>query len=295
MRWSSSDGSGCRRPASCRRCRTGVLDAEFVPVAPSPATTVRGTPLVRRTRQGFELARIVPSGRSLLLGFALLAGGILAYVVARHTAVFAVRAVEVGGASPALERQVRTALRPVEGRSLLALDADEIERRLAEVPAVASASYDRSFPHTLRVWVAGEHPVAVLRSGPRAWLLSARAKVLQPLPHRIRSLPRLWIGKAANPRPGTTLTEPGLPRAARLVAQASRAEPRLMARVGTVRWRSNRLTFVLRSGAELRLGSGTQLRLKLAVATHVLRILPRAERQRLGYVDLSVPTRPVVG
>jgi cell division protein FtsQ len=260
----------------------------------NPATTVRGTPLVRRKRPGFELARIVPSGRSLLLGFALLAGGILAYVVARHTAVFAIRAVEVSGGHPALEREVRSALQPLQGRSLLGLDAEEVERRLAELPAVASASYDRSFPHTLRIWVSAERPVAVLRSGPRAWLLSARAKVLQPLPPRLRELPRLWIGKAANPRPGATLTEPGLPRAARLVAQASRAEPRLMARVRTVRWRSDRLTFVLRSGAELRLGSGTQLRLKLAVAAHILRILPRAERQRLGYVDLSVPTRPVV-
>ena len=264
-------------------------------MAPSPATTVRGTPLLRRKRQGFDLARVVPSWRSLLVGFALLVGGVLAYVVARHTAVFAVRAVEVGGAPPALERQVRTALRPLEGRSLLSLNAGEIERRLAEVPAVASASHDRSFPHTLQVWVSGERPVAVLRSGSRAWLLSARAKVLRPVRRPLRELPRLWVGNAAALRPGATLTEPGLPRTARLVAEASRAEPRLVARVGTVRWRANRLTFVLRSGAELRLGSGTQLRFKLAVAAHILRILPRAERQRLGYVDLSVPTRPVVG
>lgn len=263
-------------------------------MAPSPATTVRGTPLLRRKRQGLDLARIVPSWRSLLLGFALLAGGILAYLVARHTAVFAVRAVEVRGAPPALEQQVRTALRPLEGRSLLAVNADEVERRLADVPAVASASHDRSFPHTLRVWVSGERPVAVLRSGPRGWLLSARAKVLQPMRRPLRTLPRLWIGNAVALRPGATLSEPGLPRAARLVAEASRAEPRLMARVGTVRWRSERLTFVLRSGAELRLGSGTQLRLKLAVAAHILGVLPRAERRRLDYVDLSVPTRPVV-
>lgn len=68
-----------------------------------------------------------------------------------------------------------------------------------------------------------------------------------------------------------------------------------MARVSTVRWRSDRLTFVLRSGTELRLGSGTHLRLKLAVAARILRILPSGERQRLGYVDLSVPSQTVVG
>ena len=264
-------------------------------MASTRATTVRGTAFGRRRGQAFELARVVPSGRSLLLGFALLAGGVLAYVIARQTAVFALRTVEVNGAPPALERKLRSALRPLQGRSLLALDAAEVERRLEALPAIGSASSDRFFPHTLRVTVSVERPVAVLRSGPRAWLLSARAKVLQPLPSRLEKLPRLWIGKAANPRPGATLSDPGLPRAARLVAQASRAEPRLMARVSTVRWRSERLTFVLRSGTELRLGSGTHLRLKLAVAARILRTLPRAERQRLAYVDLSVPSQTVVG
>jgi cell division protein FtsQ len=264
-------------------------------MASSRATAVRGARAVRRRRQEFDLARVVPSGRSLAVGFALLLGGILAYVVARQTAVFAIRTVEVSGAPPALERKVRSALGPLQGQSLLALDAEEIERRLGELPAVGSASYDRSFPHKLRVWVSPERPVAVLRSGPRAWLLSARAKVLQPLAQPPGKLPRLWIGKGANPRPGSTLSDPGLPRAAQLVAQASRAEPRLMARVGTVRWHSARLTFVLRSGTELRLGSGSHLRLKLAVAARVLRLLPRAERQRLGYVDLSVPSQTVVG
>jgi cell division protein FtsQ len=267
--------------------------ANLVLVATTRATTIRD-PLVRRGRRGFELARVVPSGRSLLLGFVLLASGVLAYVIARHTAVFAIRTVEVSGAPPALERKVRSALERVHGRSLLGLEAGEIERRLSALPAVGSVSYDRSFPHTLRIWVAAEHPVAVLRSGSRAWLLSARAKVLQPLRRPVQTLPRLWIGKAANPRPGTILSDPGLPRAALLVAQAVRAEPQLMARVATVRWRSDRPTFVLRSGTELRLGSTAQLRLKLAVATHVLRVLPAAERRRLTYVDLSVTTRPVV-
>jgi cell division septal protein FtsQ len=80
-------------------------------MASTRATTVRGTAFGRRRAQEFELARIVPSGRSLLLGFALLAGGILAYVIARQTAVFAIRTVEVNGAPPAPERKLRSAVR----------------------------------------------------------------------------------------------------------------------------------------------------------------------------------------
>jgi cell division protein FtsQ len=239
---------------------------------------------------------MLPSGRSLVLGFVLLVGGILAYVVARQTSVFALRTVEVRGAPPALERQVRTALDPLHGRSLLTLEPEEIEEKLAELPAIGSASFDRAFPHTLRISVRPERGVAVLRSGPRSWLLSARAKVLRrlaawPLPR----LPRLWVGRAANPRVGFVPADPGLPRAAELVARAARAEPGLAKRIGTVRWERGRLTFVLRSGTELRLGSPAHLRLKLAVVDRLLRALPRSERRALGYIDLSVPTRPVAG
>jgi hypothetical protein len=47
---------------------------------------------------------------------------------------------------------------------------------------------------------------------------------------------------------------------------------------------------VLRSGVELRLGSPYDLALKVAVARAVLRALPGASS---GYVDVSVPQRPV--
>ena len=239
---------------------------------------------------------MLPSGRSLAVGFVLLVGGIFAYVVARQTSVFALRAVEVSGAPPALEREVRTALGPLHGRSLLTLEPHEIQERLALLPAVGSASFDRAFPHTLRISVAPERPAAVLRSGPRAWLLSAHAKVLRPLATRpLPQLPRIWTGRSVQPRVGFVPGDAGLTRAAALVARASRAEPRLARRISTVRLQEERLTFVLHSGTELRLGSATNLALKLAVAARLLNVLSAAERLRLGYLDLSVPSRPVAG
>jgi cell division protein FtsQ len=243
-----------------------------------------------------ELARMLPSGRSLAVGFILLVGGILAYVIARQTSVFALRTVDVRGAPPALEREVRTALGPLHGRSLLALEPQEIQDRLTKLPTVGSASFDRAFPHTLRITVAPERAAAVLRSGPRAWLLSAHAKVLRPVVKgRFPQLPRIWVGRATQPRVGFVPGDTGLTRAAALVERATRADPGLARRVGTVRWEEGRVTFVLRSGIELRLGSPAQLQLKLAVARRLLQVLPRFERQRLGYIDLSVPTRPVAG
>jgi hypothetical protein len=52
-----------------------------------------------------ELARLVPSGRILLLSFGALAGVLLAILVARETSLFGVRAIDVAGASPGVARQ----------------------------------------------------------------------------------------------------------------------------------------------------------------------------------------------
>jgi hypothetical protein len=51
------------------------------------------------------------------------------------------------------------------------------------------------------------------------------------------------------------------------------------------------LTLRLASGLELRLGDMHDVRLKLAVAARVLRVLPAGS----GYLDVSVPDRPVAG
>jgi cell division protein FtsQ len=263
-------------------------------MAENSATTVQEAGVARRSRPGPELARLLPSGRSLAVGFALLAGGILAYVIARQTSVFALRAVEVSGAPPALERQVRTAFDDFQGRSLLELESHEIEERLAKLPAVGSATFDRAFPHTLRISVRPERPAAVLRSGARAWLVSAKGKVLRALIRRpLPQLPRIWTGRATKPRVGFVPGDAGLTRSTALVALASRSEPALARRIGTVRWQQDRVTFVLRSGTELRLGTAAHMKLKLAVAKRLLQVIPGSERRRLAYIDLSVPIRPV--
>ena len=51
------------------------------------------------------------------------------------------------------------------------------------------------------------------------------------------------------------------------------------------------LVFRLRSGLELLLGNGSDVRLKLAVAERVLSVLPSGST----FVDVSSPGRPVAG
>ena len=144
------------------------------------------------------LARLLPSGRSLLVGFAIVLGAAGLYALARMTPMFALNRIEVEGAPPQVAARVKAALEPLDGTSLLALNGAEVERRLAPLTVVAAASYDRDFPHTLRVLVRPEHPVALLRHGADAWIVAASGRVIAAAdPHAVSGLPRVWLASDA--------------------------------------------------------------------------------------------------
>jgi cell division protein FtsQ len=238
------------------------------------------------------VARFLPSGRSLLVGFAIVLGAIGLYVLARSTPMFAVQEIQVEGATPSVAAHVRAALAPIGGQSLLALNAGEVERRLARLPDVAAAGYDRNFPHTLRVTVRPEHPVAVARRGPKAWLVAASTRTIAEVPLRTHpELPRIWLAHSGEPQVGASLADRFGLRAVRALAFARKMGFR--GRVRMVRVRERDLTFLLGSGLELRLGALQAIPLKLAIAE---RVVPKLLAQGgYLYLDVSVPARPVAG
>ena len=254
----------------------------------SPRERVAALPSRRGVRWE-RLANVGPSGRSLAIGCALIAAAALAYVVARETPLFALRTVTVKGASPDVTAQVRAALAPLAGSSLVTLDGADVVRRVEGLPTVVSARYNRSFPHGLVVVVRPEHPVAVLRQGSDSWLVSARGRVMKRLPRGAeRGLPRIWLGRTTAVAVGARLAGPILPETAALAIAARSA---LDGRVMTAKAVDGRLTFVLRSGLELSLGRPVAVALKLAVADRVLAAARQASAG--GYLDVSVPGRPV--
>lgn len=236
-----------------------------------------------------ELGWLVPSGRSLVLGLALIAAAGVAYLAAVSTSLFAVRSVAVAGAEPQLAAEVRAAMAATDGRSLVGLDVADLERRLEALPTVASATIDRSFPNELAVAVVPERPAAVLRRGADSWLVSARGRVMGPVGHGARAgLPRIWLGRGAGIEPGEMLA--GDPAAA-VRAVAPLAGSGLDLSVASALATRDELTLRLRSGLEVRLGDGAQLPLKLAVTASVVPQLDDA----VVYLDVAVPERPVAG
>jgi cell division protein FtsQ len=237
-----------------------------------------------------ELRVLLPSGRSLLIGLALIALAVGAYVGARETSVFAVRTLEVRGATPAVRAQVQAALAPELGRSLLRVDESELDQRLATIAGIHSFRFDRAFPHTLKLVVRGERPVLVLRQGSAAYLVSGSGRVLKTLTHpRLSSLPRLYV-----PAEGQVAVGRQLPAEATVpaVAVAALLGAPLPGGVRFVENGGRGLLLVLGSGFEVRLGDAGDLRLKLAIARRILHMTGAAAGS--GYLDVSVPERPVL-
>jgi cell division protein FtsQ len=237
-----------------------------------------------------RLRDFVPSARSILLGFLAAAIGFGLYAGARYTPVFAIRAIEVRGLPSADAARVRGALDPLLGTSLVGLDANSVVDRLVALPEVAGARYDRAFPHTLRVVVVPERPVALVRQRRTAWLVSARARVIRSVPLSIApDLPRIWLPGTVAVTPGDVLSPGEGGTAARALALV-RAN-RFPYAVRAVRAEPGALALMLRTGVRIELGTLRDEPLKLAIARRALPLLPPATT----YLDVSVPARPVSG
>jgi cell division protein FtsQ len=222
------------------------------------------------------------------IALVLAGSGVGAYFGARETGIFALDRIQVAGAPPATAARIRAALRSYVGKSLVRFDRADAARRLAAVSEVADARFDRDFPHTLKVRVRLERPVAVLRRGPDAWVVSSSARVLERLRKRpYPRLPRIWLPATADVLVNSTLSGVG---AKGVAAVAPLRTLHLADKVRQVLAADGALTLVLVSGTELRLGDSGDLRLKLAIAKQILPLTGGA-----AYVDVSVPERPVAG
>ncbi len=234
--------------------------------------------------------QLVPSGRSVAVSLLLGVLAVLAYVGARETPAFAVRTIEVEGARLPVARRVEAALRPLEGESLLKVRSDEVTRLATALPSVAGVSYDRAFPNTLRVRVVTEQPLAVVRRGVEAWLVSRRGRVLKRIAQRTHTaLPRVWLAQPTSPlSPGATLAVGG--GAEEIVMLDALHTAALAGRIASVHEVGGQWVYVLRGGLELRVGTRAELPLKLEIARRIL-----ARTPVFDYLDVSVPERPVSG
>ena len=249
-------------------------------------------PLPRRRR--VNVLRFAPSGRSLLVGLSLILVAAGLYGLARETSMFAVDTIRIEGAGPTLAAAVQRELRRYDGRSLVTVDAGAVAQRVDGLPTVRSSVVDRAFPHTLRVRVVPELPVAVLRRGADSFLVSARGRVIAPIPRGTHlSLPRIWLPPQTDLELGSLLSEEAGGLAARPLAALVGSG--FTQRITFVRALDGQITLGLRGGLEIQLGAPVDLRLKIAIAHQIIPSFALPGQGGPDYLDLAVPERPVAG
>ena len=282
MKSSSSASSSCRRSPS----RTLPPRGEV----PRVGEKVLSLPRKRR----LDVLRFAPSGRSLLSGVAVVLVAVGLYALARETSMFAVGTIRIEGAPPAVAADVRRELRRYDGQSLVTVDANVVEQRVDGLPTVRSSVIDRGFPHTLRVRVVPEIPVAVLRRGADSFLVSARGRVIAPVALGThRPLPRIWLPVRTELDIGSLLGGEAGGLAARSLAAFVGSG--FTNRITFVRALDGQITLGLLGGLEIRLGAPVDLRVKIAIAHGIVPRLALPSEGGPDYLDIAVPERPVAG
>src|SRR5256714_7186595 len=127
--------------ARSRRSTAPCGEGGGVAVGPLPPRPRPGAPDLAR------LAALVPTRRALLVAAAALGAAGVLYLVARETPIFAVRSIEIRGVRGAPAAHVRAALRPLEGKSLLALHGSDVAGRLPAGPPLARGADQPGLPH----------------------------------------------------------------------------------------------------------------------------------------------------
>ena len=137
----------------------------------------------RRAARSADVAAVAAAARRRWSRSCSSARAVGAYIGARETSIFALDRIEVTGAPPPAAARIRAALEPLRrARASSASTGATPRAGCAAVPEVADARFDRDFPHTLKVRVRLERPVAVLRRGRRRLARRPRrARVLEQL------------------------------------------------------------------------------------------------------------------
>jgi cell division protein FtsQ len=220
----------------------------------------------------------------------------LGYLWLKSSGTFQLRSVAVRGGTENDRVAARDAVaRAAAGDSLLALSSARVASAIEKVPTIRLASVDRDFPHTLRILIVPERPVALML-GPGGYrsLVAASGRVLRVFApgEAAPLLPHVWT-RRERPVPGGSMLASDAQAA--LEALAARP-PDFGASVANVKMDPDRgIVMRLRGGLDIVLGPPLQLRDKLRAAAWVLRYYSTsAQRAQLVYADVSAPNRPAV-
>lgn len=221
----------------------------------------------------------------LLLGIAAVPALLGAAYLLVDSAMLDVDRVQVIGASQSTPAEVAAMTGIENGEPMVRIDAAAAARRAEALPWVESARVVRRWPGTVRIEVTEYLPAAfVRRSSSTVALVAPDGRVLGDTETAPGGLLEI-VGVRRLPEIGATLSPPGV------AGLASELPAALVGRVARVDL-SQGVTLHLADGPQIRLGDVDDLGAKSAAVLAVLELLGEEPAE---YVDVRVPSAPVVG
>jgi cell division protein FtsQ len=253
----------------------------------SVAERVKADPRITRRRASVERAR--------LRRFQWRAGAvILAALVlwlALWSPLFKFREVEVTGGHHISEKEVIEVAGLDSGDNILMLSQERIKEAVEALPWVRSARIERRLPGTIRVVINERNPAMIFTTAAGRWTIDRSGRVLSK-GDRYGGLPSIATDSAPDLAPGDQVDTPQV-RAA--VSAVGSMPSDLRRRVKAVfAASSERITFSLHRGPDVRYGAAERLHDKNAVLQAVLDRL-HATGESPAYIDVRVPESPAVG
>ena len=260
------------------------------------------TPRERRERhQRVQTLRIVAYVVAGLLGLLLVAA--ITLFALRDSSVFSIDGVEVAPTEHVTESDIQNLVKVPAGSTLLNVDTASIEEALKKDPWIASVSFERVFPHTLRIVIHEQavDALVVMSSGSIAWYLGDGGSWIQPT--SVTAAEDQSVDDAAlesamaegclliTDVPATVAPEAGLPAtdASLLAVQKFRegfSEDFASQVVSYSAPSEDNISCTLESGVEVLLGSPTDIATKQAFVEKIIEKNPGT----LLFINVRVPT-----
>lgn len=148
--------------------------------AAAPRPTASSGREQRRRHQRARGLRVALVALAAAVALALVAG--LALLLLRDSSVFEITNVEAEATEHVSETDIANLVQVPVGSTLLNVDTAAIEQALLRDPWVASVSFERVFPDTLRLVITEQTPdmLVVMGSGSVAWYLGDAGVWIQP-------------------------------------------------------------------------------------------------------------------
>jgi cell division protein FtsQ len=218
----------------------------------------------------------VPHRRLILSAGALLVAVALVVWLVGFSSVFGVKTVTVRGATTVTPAQVIAAARIKSGTPLVRLPTGAVQRRVAELPAVATVAVSTHYPSTVVITITERVAVGYLASGGRYTLLDKTGYQFRTTRDKPTKLPLFSIPGGAQAR-----------AAGQAVATVAGSLPRsVLAKVASIQaFDPTAITLLLTDHRVVRWGSADR-------SADKAQILPALLTQPGTQIDVTDPDQP---